>query len=120
MTSEKRKSKHEYSSRLLKTIQFTCPPDVLLIGNGLNRLLGLLSWQDLNETLEKNMSNEISDTYKELSFPLQICALNTKSDNFYESIKKIMEKIKEDFEIKKNNEDGTINNKIISVIKRNK
>lgn len=117
MTSEKRKSKHEYSSRLLKTIQFTCPPDVLLIGNGLNRLLDLSSWQKLNKQLYNQ--NEVNtkllenfDTYQELPFPLQISALNTKSDNFYESIEKIMKGINENFEEKINSEDETIKNRI--------
>ena len=68
MINEKRKLKREHSNKMLKTISFSCPPEVLLIGNGLNRLLGLSSWQALNELLKENMPNsklsEISDTYK--------------------------------------------------------
>lgn len=116
MINEKRKLKREHSNKMLKTISFSCPPEVLLIGNGLNRLLGLSSWQALNELLKENMPNsklsEISDTYKELSFPLQICALNTKSDDFYKSIEEIMKEIKDAFEEKYNSKDEAIKNKI--------
>lgn len=54
MINEKRKLKREHSNKMLKTISFSCPPEVLLIGNGLNRLLGLSSWQALNELLKEN------------------------------------------------------------------
>lgn len=116
MINEKRKSKREHSNKMLKTFSFSCPPEVLLIGNGLNRLLGLSSWQDLNELLKENMPNsnllENSDTYKELSFPLQICALNTKSDNFYNFIEERMKEIKAKFEETYNNKDESKKNKI--------
>lgn len=119
MINEKRKLKREHSNKMLKTISFSCPPEVLLIGNGFNRLLGLLSWQDLNETLKVKMLNskllenlDTLDTYKELSFPLQICALNTKSDDFYNSIEERMKEIKDDFEKTYNSKDEAIKNKI--------
>lgn len=117
MINEKRKLKREHSNKMLKTISFSCPPEVLLIGNGLNRLLGLLSWQDLNETLKENMLNskllENLDTYKELSFPLQICALNTKSNDFYNSIEVRMKKIKETFENTYNSKNEAIKTKLL-------
>lgn len=59
MGTKQPKLKHEYPNLLLKKINVNNPPDVLLLGNGLNRLI---------ELMPPNLKNFKSARYKNIIF----------------------------------------------------
>lgn len=115
MSNEQQKKKREYPNKLLKSIKFNNPPEVLLLGNGLNRLLELDSWEELVSEMssDPNMVNNPSlDKFKGLSSLLQVYALEPKSKDFSEKIQKILKSIKNNFNNKISNADESTKQKI--------
>lgn len=90
---DKKIEKSQHPNQRLKPIILHEAPKVLLLGNGLNRLCDLCSWEDLVSYLAKK--SDIIDTnkfdlFKNLSLLIQIYALGTENENFNEIFKKCM------------------------------